>query len=98
MLDIHVFPLWSQGAWTAAHQVALPHTPHSALQKPAAQLCRPAWKMTIATAFIDRQLAHSKPQTAFAERPRRHVGAFGQKISQPLFKQQIKVIGDEERR
>ena len=34
LLDIHFFPLWNQGAWTAAHKVALSHALHSALQNP----------------------------------------------------------------
>lgn len=34
MRNIHFFPLWSQGAWTAAHQVALSHALHSAFQYP----------------------------------------------------------------
>ncbi|WP_332568476.1 hypothetical protein [Comamonas sp.] len=34
LLDIHFFPLWNQGAWTAAHKVALIHALHSALQNP----------------------------------------------------------------
>ena len=34
LLNLHFFPLWNQGAWTAAHKVALSHALHSALQNP----------------------------------------------------------------
>ena len=34
LLDTHFFPPWDQGAWTAAHKVALSHALHSALQNP----------------------------------------------------------------